>query len=199
MSIIDISMRLSSTTACWPGDTPFDYEASLIKSESGVVHVGKIEISTYLDAPFHFVEQVEKVHEMPLDCCISKAVVINCTAKDEIGEEDVIPHLNQEDITSVLLKICHWDHCQPIPSSIPLIRNTLPLRLAEFGISLIGVGLPSVDAIDSINLPIQRALYKNGIWILEGIVLDHVNLGIYNSLSFRSWLTEQMEILYELS
>lgn len=184
--IIDISMSLSNRTAPWPGDTPFHYEVSWTKEESGSVNVGKIEssthIGTHIDAPFHFDNEGKKVDELSLERYISKAVVVECSDKSTIQEEDVIPFL-QKGVTSVLFKTSYWKNREQFPESIPTMDKGLPGMLAESGILLIGVDLPSVDAIDSKDLDLHHELLQNDIWILEGIVLDHVAPGLYELIS----------------
>ncbi|MEC2746008.1 arylformamidase, partial [Bacillus cereus] len=44
---IDISQPLNNNIATWPGDTPFSYEVSWSKEESGSVNVGKLTMSIH--------------------------------------------------------------------------------------------------------------------------------------------------------
>ncbi|TDL35420.1 arylformamidase [Jeotgalibacillus sp. S-D1] len=184
--IIDISMPLSNQTPAWPGDTPFHYEVSWTKEESGSVNVGKVETSTHvgthIDAPFHFDNDGKKVDELSLDRYISKAVVVDCLNKSKIQASDVIPFLH-EGVTSVLFKTTYWKDRQEFPKSIPTMDRELPKILADKGILLIGVDLPSVDPINSKELDIHHELLEHDILILEGIVLDHVDTGLYELIS----------------
>ena len=45
---------------------------------------------------------------------------------------------------------------------------------------LVGVDLPSVDQLDSNDLPIHHALFDAGIYILESLWLETVWPGIYH-------------------
>ena len=180
-------MKLSEKTASWPGDTPFHYEVAWSKEESGSVNVGKIEtsthIGTHIDAPFHFTDDGKKVNELQLERYVSKAVVIDCSNKDQISAEDIMSYLNYEGVTTVLFKTLHWKDRTKFPDTIPTMNEELPLQLAKKGISLIGVDLPSVDQIDSKELTIHHLLSKHDIWILEGIVVDHVRPGFYELIA----------------
>ena len=51
--------------------------------------------------------------------------------------------------------------------------------LAERGVQLIGVDLPSVDNLDSKTLEIHHALGRAGITIVEGLWLEDVPDGEY--------------------
>jgi arylformamidase len=55
----------------------------------------------------------------------------------------------------------------------------VPAFLAERGVVLVGVDVPSVDALDSKELPIHRALAAAGIEILESLHLADVPAGEY--------------------
>jgi arylformamidase len=55
----------------------------------------------------------------------------------------------------------------------------LPAWLAERGIILIGLDVPSVDALDSKDLPNHHALGSRNIAILESVNLVDVPAGIY--------------------
>lgn len=184
--LIDISMTLSNQTASWPGDTPFHYEVTWTKEESGSVNVGKIEtsthIGTHIDAPFHFDDGGKRVDELEIDRYVSKAVVVDCTNKKLINRDDILPFL-KEGIKTVLIKTNHWLKKDQFPESIPILSPDVPEMLSKKGISLIGVDLPSVDHIDSKELTIHHALFNEDIWILEGIVLEHVQPGIYELIA----------------
>ena len=55
---IDISQPLTNEMAVWPGDTPFSFQLSFTKEQTGSVNIGQITTSvhsgTHIDAPFHF-------------------------------------------------------------------------------------------------------------------------------------------------
>ncbi len=61
-----------------------------------------------------------------------------------------------------------------------MLTPSLAERLGELGISLIGLDLPSVDAIDSKEMAAHHALAQHGIYILEGLVLDAITPGDYH-------------------
>ena len=57
-------------------------------------------------------------------------------------------------------------------------------KLAEQSVVLIGVDVPSVDQLDSKDLPIHHALYRAGITILESVFLADVTPGSYLLAAF---------------
>ena len=63
------------------------------------------------------------------------------------------------------------------------METELPDWLADRGVRLIGVDLPSVDPLDSKTLDIHHALGRRGITILEGLWLERVPAGRYELIA----------------
>ena len=59
----------------------------------------------------------------------------------------------------------------------------VPALLREKGVILVGMDVPSVDALDSRELPNHHALGAHGISILESLYLSHVPEGIYELIA----------------
>lgn len=55
--------------------------------------------------------------------------------------------------------------------------------LGSKGVRLLGVDVPSVDALDSKEMETHHALYRNGIHILENIMLDEIEEGNYELIA----------------
>ncbi|QOR68352.1 arylformamidase [Cytobacillus suaedae] len=182
MKIIDISQVLHNDIPVWPGDTPFSFELSWTKEASGSVNVGKIEMSahtgTHIDAPFHFDNEGKKVIELDLELYIGPALVVEKKNIEMLSPEH-FNDVNFEGVSRILIKTGSWIDQSLFPSSIPSLSPDLAPFLAKKGIKLIGVDVPSVDMLDSKELPAHHSLLENDIHILEGIVLDSVKEGIY--------------------
>ena len=179
--IIDISMELSSTTPEWPGDMPFSYELSVTKQESGSVNVGKLQssthIGTHIDAPFHYDDQGLKTHELPLDIYLTKAQVMDVSGLNKINSSHLKPI--EEGVTAVLLKTASWKNRTAFPETWPVFDVSIAQWLADNGVNLLGVDVPSVDPETSKELPMHQAMNCHQRFILEGIVLDDVAEGVY--------------------
>ena len=52
-------------------------------------------------------------------------------------------------------------------------------KLAGEGVRLVGIDTPSIDPADSKDLPSHAMVAAHDLAILEGIVLDHVDDGVY--------------------
>ncbi|SDM57961.1 arylformamidase [Bacillus sp. OK048] len=193
MKIIDISRRLVNGMPVWPGDTPFHYEVSWSKAESGSANVGSLTMSTHtgthVDAPFHFDDNGKRIIELDLDLYIGPVRVLEMTGKESIGAKD-LKNLDLEGCKRVLLRTLSWQNSAEFPAKIPHLEADIGPFLAEKGIRLIGVDVPSVDPIDSEDLYAHHSLNHNGIHILESVVLDEVEPGDYELIALPLPLVE---------
>ncbi|MGZ4113235.1 MAG: arylformamidase [Tumebacillaceae bacterium] len=193
MTLLDISRRLEQGVPTWPGDTEFRYEVSWSKEQSGSVNVGKLTMSihtgTHIDAPFHFDNEGRKVIELDLDLYIGRARVIDVSGKPSIGAADLAEH-DLKGVTRLLLRTNSWKNPNEFPTEITYLRADLAPFLAEKGIRLIGVDVPSVDPLESKELSAHHGLHEHDIHILEGIVLDHIEPGDYELIALPLPLVE---------
>ncbi|MED1468462.1 arylformamidase [Bacillus salipaludis] len=179
---IDISQPLDNKIAVWPGDTPFTYKVNWSKEESGSVNVGQIKMSTHtgthIDAPFHFDNEGKKVIDLDVNLYIGPAKVIHLPKPTSIGIKELSDY-ELDGVTRLLIRTDSLECRQEFPSAIPEIEPELASYIAGYGVRLIGLDLPSVDPIDSKELTAHHELTRNGIHILEGLVLDQVTPGEY--------------------
>ncbi|MFD1029876.1 cyclase family protein [Metaplanococcus flavidus] len=179
--IFDISMELNAETPEWPGDRPFEYSLSVTKEQSGSVNVGEIKSSTHMgthiDAPFHYDDDGLKIEEMPLDVYLTSAQVVDVQELGEVGVEN-LPE-PEEGVTAILLKSCSWSDRQQFPETWPVFSGAIAEWMKAKGIRLLGVDVPSVDQQHSKELPMHQSMNKHGRYILEGVVLDHIEPGVY--------------------
>ena len=55
--------------------------------------------------------------------------------------------------------------------------------LAQEGVRLVGIDTPSIDPAESKDLPSHAMVAAHNLAILEGIVLDHVEDGVYTLIA----------------
>ncbi|WHZ04132.1 arylformamidase [Neobacillus sp. YX16] len=193
MKMIDISRRLENGMPVWPGDTTFQYEVSWSKAESGSVNVGSLSMSTHtgthVDAPFHFDDNGKRIIELDLELYIGPVRVVDMIGKESIGAKD-LENVDLEGFQRVLFRTLAWENSREFPEKIPFMEGDLGPYLAEKGIRLIGVDVPSVDPIDSKDLHAHHSLNENGIHILESVLLDQVEPGDYELIALPLPLVE---------
>ncbi|CAM3400844.1 arylformamidase [Aeromicrobium ponti] len=183
---IDISQPLSSDIAHWPGDTPFSYETAFTKEQTGSVNIGRITTSlhtgTHVDAPFHFNDEGEKIIDLDIELYIGTALVIDVSGYDHVDAE-VLRGFDLEGVERVLLKTAVPNNPEVFPERISELAADMADYLGSKGVRLLGVDVPSVDPLDSKDMETHHALYRNGIHILENIMLDDVEEGNYELIA----------------
>ena len=186
MTLIDISQPLKRGVPVWPGDTEFSFDLAWRKEESGSVNVGRITMSTHtgthIDAPFHFEDDGIKVIELDPAVYVGHARVIDLLGVESIGAEDLEGQI-PGGVARLLIRTGSWRDRNGFPESITYLRPDAAPFLADRGVRLLGVDVPSVDSLDSKDLPAHHALHANGVHILEGLVLDEVEPGDYELIS----------------
>ncbi|MYL54440.1 arylformamidase [Pontibacillus yanchengensis] len=186
MSIIDISRRLEQGTPTWPGDTPFSYSVSWSKEESGSVNVGKLEMSihtgTHVDAPFHFMNNGERIYDLDPELYVGPALLIDVINLSSIAAKD-IEQIDLTNVRRILFKTNSWTDYTTFPEEVTYIEADVAPYLAKHNIKLIGVDVPSVDPLDSKELQAHHALHTNHIHILEGLALHGVTAGWYELMA----------------
>lgn len=186
MRLIDISQPLYKGMTVWPGDPEFSYRLIATQEVDGA-NVGYMQMGTHtgthIDAPLHIRSRGKSIVDLDLDVFIGPAQLIYLPNRVEIGVEDIQSY-DLNGVSRLLIRTDAWKDRTTFPSSFPYIDPKLPYYLAKQGVRLIGVDLPSVDAIDSHDLPAHQAFYEQGIIILEGLVLDQVEEGTYELIAF---------------
>lgn len=179
---IDVSQRLKKDMVVWPGDTPFSYRVSWSMEESGSVNVGQLTMSTHtgthIDAPFHFDNDGKKVIDLDINLYIGPARVVELHEPPCIGINQ-LKEFDLDGVKRLIVKTRALKHRAVFPESIPNVQPEAAEFLAEKGVQLLGLDLPSVDPIDSKELSAHHALARNGVHILEGLVLDDIEPGDY--------------------
>ena len=184
-ALFDISIRSDAHTAIWPGDAPYRFALNWEMSAGASVNVGTVTMSihfgTHVDAPFHFDPNGARAGELDLAPFWGPAIVVDLSAQPTgapLGWE----HFAALDLTRtprVLLKTNAWPDPTVFPASIPVLAVDAAERLAAGGAVLLGVDLPSVDALDDPILPIHHALDAGSVRILECLNLRDVPPGAY--------------------
>jgi arylformamidase len=186
MKTHDITLALRDALPCWPGDTPFRFALAWSKAEGATVNVGQfstsIHIGTHVDAPFHFDSDGASIDALNLDPFIGPARVVDVRGCSVIRIEDLKP-FDLSAVPRLLLRTDGWlDHSR-FPESIPVLDRDVPGYLKDHGVILLGLDVPSVDQIDSQDLPIHHALGSFGIAILESVDLTRVEPGVYELIA----------------
>lgn len=187
--IIDISLPVSSSSACFPGDTPFQKQITLTYKDSGVVNLTSLTMSphvgTHVDAPVHVCgdmsDECGKVGDMPLEPFIGPVRVIDLAPftggisaqqfRDKVGKSPPPPR--------VIFKTCHQIRYDVFENDYAYLSVELIDALADAGVVLTGIDTPSVDHINSKDLLTHHKLLEHKLVWLENLNLVDVRAGDY--------------------
>ncbi|AXI00504.1 arylformamidase [Sporosarcina sp. PTS2304] len=190
---IDITQPLTKQIAEWPGDTPFSYEVTVTKEQSGSVNIGKLTMSTHIgthtDAPFHYDNDGLRILDLPIDLYIGRACVVDVTGVACVSRKHLEP-IDFEGAQRILLKTGSHPIPHKFPEKFTVIGEDVGPLLKERGVRLIGVDTPSVDAETSKELVAHHSLYRNNIIIIENLVLESLKPGQYELIALPLALEE---------
>lgn len=182
--LIDISRSLNPSIAVWPGDTPFEIRRMASLAEGASVNLTTLIVSahtgTHVDAPYHFMPDGATMEAVDLSTYWGPAQVVT-VAKEfgPLGPAD-FAHV---DLTRAPRLLVHSAASSTDPKQFHEAFVYPSPELADFlgaqGIILYGADAPSMDAHDSTTMPGHKALYRNGILILEGLDLSNAPDGLY--------------------
>src|SRR5699024_2169323 len=79
----------------------------------------------------------------------------------------------------LLSKTALRNNPQHFPEEVPGITQEGAVWMKEYGLRLVEGDVPTVDTFTSKTLDGHHALYENDIYILENVMLDHVETGYY--------------------
>ena len=192
MKIIDISRTLNNELSPWPGDVPFAFRTTASIGPGCPVNIGAITSSvhngTHADAPFHFDPNGKQIDTLPLSSYLGRAIVVDLSSKflqannsRSIGVSDLESASERiAETNRLLIKTKVWSDSAMFPGWIPILETDVPAWLEKLGVVLIGMDVPSMDELDSKQLPIHHALALANIAIVESLDLSLVEAGIYH-------------------
>lgn len=184
MTIIDISRSLEKGMAVWPGDTPYHLETMMDRQRGDMANLTTLTLSahtgSHADAPRHFTDDGLTMDAVDLRPYWGPARVVTVTkaAGPLLPADFAATNLRGAERLLVRTPLQGLPNDQ-FPAAVPHPSPELADFLGKLGIVLYGTDSPSMDAIDSTDLPGHNALLRNGIAILEGLDLSGAVDGRY--------------------
>ena len=184
--IFDITWPISTKVAGWPGDTEFALTWTMDQAKGDSVTVSRLVLSphtgTHADAPFHYRKSGKTIDQIDPSIFLGRARLIDVRGRSPIRVEDL---QTPDDLgaTRLLLRTGGWNDPTTFPDSIPVMDSEVPAYLQQHDIQLVGLDVPSVDVLDSKQLPIHRQLGTYDIHILEGLDLREPPPGLYELIA----------------
>lgn len=185
---IDVSAPLHNGMVAWPGDAPFHRSHTLeigsgepcnLSQISGSAHTG-----THMDAPRHYLKGAPGIESMPIEASVGRARVIQIHDPELIRIEELEPHhLTKGE--RVLFKTRNSATCwktDEFQKKYVYIPPETAHYLARLAVQTVGVDYLSVGGFESGGPETHRILLESHIWIIEGLMLEHVEPGEYELL-----------------
>ncbi|MCJ7624192.1 MAG: cyclase family protein [Anaerolineaceae bacterium] len=184
--IYDITLTITPDLPVWPGDEPIYLERVSRLEDGDTANVTNFKASvhagTHIDAPCHFIDGARSVEQIPLDCLIGAAQVLEIPQDHDLITADVLQSAwIDNNATRILLKTKN-SHCWKKRNKFWKDYIGVSPDGAEFlvkqGIKLLGIDYLSVAPFDDLITP-HEILLKAGVVVLEGIDLSDVPAGYY--------------------
>lgn len=146
-----------------------------------------LHVGTHADAPFHVQDGWPTSESLPVSVFVGACTVIalpdNHPVDVEISAPLLVHLLGNHVVARVLVRTGHSVAGGEFPAAWPALSPEAARWLVEHGTVLWGTDAPSVDARTSGSLPVHRALFSGGTYVLENLALDAVPPGPYELLA----------------
>ena len=191
MKPIDLSLTISESIPSFSGSpTPqfidwsdIDYDGYNLELLFLSSHTG-----THLDAPYHFVNNGLKIHQIPLDRLFGKAILIKLkkSKNTPITKSDITSFEKKNGKISNHFSIFFFTDWQKnlkknnYFTENPGLDVTSAKYLTSKKINLVGIDSPSIDLGKDESFSVHHILSKNNILIVENLA----NMNKIRSLEF---------------
>ena len=180
MKILDLTLTVSDKIPTFPGspqpnfipwenikDDGYNLELLFLSSHTG----------THLDAPYHFIENGTKIHEISPNRLIRDAVLIKSRKKSgqAITKTDILKFEKIHEKIPNGSTVIFWTGWQKMLHDDsyfiknPGLSTTAAKYLVSKKTNLVGIDSPSIDFQASKQFSVHHLFSKNGILILENL------------------------------
>jgi len=185
--IWDISPPVHEGAPVFPGDTPYRQRWAASIAPGCPVNVSEITLSPHVgahaDAPLHYDPAGKTSGELDLQPYLGPCRVIHAIGKGALITWAHLEHASTELPQRVLVRtyerapVDHWD------PQLPAFAADTIERLADLGVTLVGIDTASIDPADSKELPSHQVIRRRNLRVLENLVLDDVPEGDYELIA----------------
>lgn len=185
--LIDISPVIEASLAVWPGDVPFSRTVNLDIAQGANITLSSVQTTVHAgahaDAPSHYARNGRTIDAQPLELYYGPCNVVRVDAKR--GERLTPEHFAHAVITTPRVLVATGTYPNPRDFNVDF-ASFAPSAidwLATRGVRLIGIDTPSVDAMTDKELLAHTTIHARDMAILEGLVLDGVEPGVYTLIA----------------
>lgn len=193
MKIHDITLTTSPRTLTWEGtEQGFSMQwAERLGEQGGGCNLSVLtngtHTGTHLDAPLHFVPGGASVESLDINVLVGPAQVVEVYGRDRITAADLAQAGIMPGTSRILFKtdntrlgrlrdgVFHPNYVGIAPSGAEW--------LVTHGVRLVGVDYLSVGPYGPANVETHRILLGAGVVVVETLVLDEVDAGVFTLLA----------------
>lgn len=182
--IYDITRTITTQTAVWEGDTPFQVQHNVQIADGAAINLTTLTMSphtgTHADAYYHYTADGAHPAAMPLAHYVGPALVVETDRRDGgLTVAEIAPQF--EPTERLLIRSAVSEQPDDVfPRPFPYLTVELIAWLAARDVVLIGLDSPSVDDYESKTLPCHHALQAHRMVNLELLQLRDVPTGHYD-------------------
>jgi len=184
--LYDITPRVTSKLAVWPGDTPLTREVlcDMAKGDNltlSTIHA-TVHLGAHADGPNHYGKSAPAIAERALSHYLGPCQVVRLNVPRATR---ITPAMVEHTISAprVLFATGTYPNPEKWTPDFAALSVELIERLDERDVITVGIDTPSVDLFESKDLPAHKAILKHDMAILEGLVLKDVPEGIYELIA----------------
>ncbi len=151
--VVDLSRRVDGDTQVYPGDPHVRLEPATTIAADGFnvlgVHIGS-HSGTHVDAPYHFVEDGERIDAMDLSLFVGPAVVVDVRGKgprERITVEDLRPYEARLSEGAVAVVRTGWEDRYGAPDYYdhPFLDRRAARLILDAGVRTVAIDALNVD------------------------------------------------------
>jgi arylformamidase len=189
----DISPPLHAGSPVFPGDTPFAQHWVARIGPSCPVNVSALTLSPHVgahaDAPLHYDDAGAAIGELDLAPYLGRCRVIHAIGCGPLVEWHHLAHAAADLPARVLVRTYAQAPRERFDEALAAFAPVTVERLADLGVTLIGIDTASIDPASSKELPSHQMIRSRGLRVLENLVLDAVPEGDYELIALPLKLT----------
>ncbi|MHB8604757.1 MAG: cyclase family protein [Thermoplasmatota archaeon] len=183
MALFDISRRVTTRSAHFPGDTPFSCEWPLMLERGASVNLSAVRTSphvgTHVDAFSHYDVKGASVEALPLDAFLGPCRVVSIAPGLPFVTREHVAHLDLAREERILFHTARRIEPERWDANFTAMAPDLARELSRAAVRLVGLDTPSFDPAAAKDLAAHKALGAGGVVNVENLDLTGVPDGRY--------------------
>ena len=184
----DISPPVHANSPVFPGDARYEQRWAATIAPGCPVNVSTITLSphtgAHADAPLHYDNDGASVGALDLGPFLGPCRVIHAIGVTPLVQWRHIEHaIDAQPPPRVLVRTYERMPVDAWDGALAAYAPETIERLADLGVTLVGIDTASIDPADSKALDSHQVIRRRGLRVLENLVLDDVPEGDYELIA----------------